>query len=94
MSRSRHGGKALGYEYWSRRLGNGAAPQPCKEVKVRTHRLERLRDKQMIRDELSIHDSQDRYEEELDHEEWYDNFCYYEDYGTSAVWDELMRQCE
>lgn len=91
MSRSRRGGKAPGYEYWSRRLGNGACPQPCKEVKVRTHRIERLRDKQMVRDELSIHDSQGRYEKELDQEDWLNDFLYYED---TSVWDELMRQCE
>lgn len=84
MSRSRRGGKAPGYEYWSRRLGNGACPQPCKEVKVRTHRIERLRDKQIVRDELDINDSKDRYEEELEHEQWLEDFMYTE-YGIVPV---------
>lgn len=53
MSRSRHNrsGKGPGYDYWGRRPGNrgGACPGKYggKEVKTRTHRIERRNAKRM-----------------------------------------------
>ena len=39
MSRTKRGGKAPGYEYWSRRMGG--APLPGRFNKRRTHKIER-----------------------------------------------------
>lgn len=49
MSRTRHGTKPAGFEYWSLRLGNkkGALPGPF--TKKNTHHRERLQAKQRCR---------------------------------------------
>ena len=42
MSRSKKGSKGPGYDYWSRRAGNHLCVGYGKDVKKRTHRLERI----------------------------------------------------
>lgn len=51
MSRTHKGSKGPGYDYWSRRMGNGGmcnCPSYGREsAKTTTHRKERRRDKRM-----------------------------------------------
>ncbi len=51
MSRSKHGGKSLDYEYWSKRPCNGISPG--RWGKTKTHRLERLEAKRTIKAALN-----------------------------------------
>lgn len=52
MSRTRHGSKRCGYDYWSRRLGNNGMQGYGPYVKRRTHRLERIDAKRQIAEQL------------------------------------------
>jgi hypothetical protein len=49
MSRTIKGAKGCGYDYWTRRLGNNGMQGYGKDVKRRTHRLERLEGKRVCR---------------------------------------------
>lgn len=54
MSRTKKGKKGPGFDYGGRRPGNqGYCNCPGSGVKARTHRLERLRDKQIANQELA-----------------------------------------
>ena len=50
MSRSVKNKKPVGYDYWTKRLGNNGCQGYGPEVKKRTHKLERLRDKKIERE--------------------------------------------
>ena len=51
MSRTiRHPGKGGGYEYWSRRPGNGLGP--CRENKKITLHIERAKEREMLYSEI------------------------------------------
>ena len=57
MSRTRKGNKGPGYDYWSRRMGNGSmcnAPGPV--TKLDTHRKERQRDQRVARQEKDAYE--------------------------------------
>lgn len=45
MSRSIRGGKAPGYEFWSKRPGNRGGSSPGAATKKQTHRVERQQGK-------------------------------------------------
>lgn len=50
MSRTKKGGKAPGYEYWSRRPFNRCGQYPGPASKKRTHKTERANNKREARD--------------------------------------------
>lgn len=50
MSRSKKGGKAPGYEYWTARPGNHCGGLVGKFTKVTTHRAERRANKKAARE--------------------------------------------
>lgn len=52
MSRSKKGSKGPGYDYWTARPGNHGSQGYGPDVKRHTHRLERIRDKNLVRKEL------------------------------------------
>ena len=49
MSRTKHGSKGPGYDFWGKRIESGDCGHG-KEVKVRTHRRERKRDKRRLKE--------------------------------------------
>lgn len=53
MSRTRKGSKGCGYDFWSRRPGDGHFGPVAKKV---TARSERMRDKQIERQAMVDHD--------------------------------------
>jgi len=54
MSRTKKGGRAVGYEYWGKRpLSNEHGAPPGKETKKETHKIERrVVDKEAIKEQL------------------------------------------
>lgn len=50
MSRTKKGGKAPGFEYWSKRPCKGGGGCPGKQTKTLTHRAERRQGKDEVKD--------------------------------------------
>lgn len=68
MSRTKKGKKGPGHEYWSKRPGNKGGGIPGKEIKKRTHKLERLEEKLKL-ERILDHNTHDDYDD-YDDGEW------------------------
>lgn len=58
MSRTKKGSKAVGYDFWTRRPGNKHGANGCGPyAKLRTHKMERVEEADLIRNELDSYNT-------------------------------------